>query len=118
MMTHLRELIRTILSQNMKSEATSLDVSRVVEFLAGLLMDGFSDPNDPCRARFPQLHQTANAHREARTHTVLTATVVALRVSRASAQCVLRGCISETELIDGTTYKTNYGGLFTCGEGN
>eukprot|EP00965_Chrysotila_dentata_P091623 3025329-Pleurochrysis_carterae.AAC.1 len=36
-------------------------------------MDRFVDPNDPERARFPRLHQPANAHREARTHTVLIA---------------------------------------------
>eukprot|EP00965_Chrysotila_dentata_P209762 6185492-Pleurochrysis_carterae.AAC.1 len=69
-MTHLRELIRSNLLQNVESEASSVDVSRVVSILAGSLVDaGFVDPNDPCRARFPQLHQSANAHREARTHT-------------------------------------------------
>eukprot|EP00965_Chrysotila_dentata_P141812 4687281-Pleurochrysis_carterae.AAC.4 len=36
-------------------------------------MDGFSDPNVPKRDRFPQLHQPAHSHREARTHTVLIA---------------------------------------------
>eukprot|EP00965_Chrysotila_dentata_P067938 2247277-Pleurochrysis_carterae.AAC.1 len=36
-------------------------------------MDGFDDPNDPTRARFPQLHQPANMRREARTHTILIA---------------------------------------------
>eukprot|EP00965_Chrysotila_dentata_P123874 4094227-Pleurochrysis_carterae.AAC.5 len=57
----------------MESDATSVDVSRVVSFLTGSLMEGFSDPNDPCRARFPQLHQPANMHLEARTNTVLIA---------------------------------------------
>eukprot|EP00965_Chrysotila_dentata_P055401 1838166-Pleurochrysis_carterae.AAC.1 len=36
-------------------------------------MDRFSDPTDTVRARFPQLHQPANMHREARTHTILIA---------------------------------------------
>eukprot|EP00965_Chrysotila_dentata_P072480 2394546-Pleurochrysis_carterae.AAC.1 len=36
-------------------------------------MDGFSDPNDPNRARFPQSHQPAHSHREARTHIVFIA---------------------------------------------
>eukprot|EP00965_Chrysotila_dentata_P172647 5697583-Pleurochrysis_carterae.AAC.1 len=36
-------------------------------------MDRFCDPTDTVRARFPQLHQPANAHREARMHTVLIA---------------------------------------------
>eukprot|EP00965_Chrysotila_dentata_P165892 5477158-Pleurochrysis_carterae.AAC.1 len=72
--THLRELIRTNLLQNMESDVSALmDVSRTVEVFVGLLMDVFSDPNDPNRARFPQLHQPANSHREARTHTVLIA---------------------------------------------
>eukprot|EP00965_Chrysotila_dentata_P254802 6211992-Pleurochrysis_carterae.AAC.3 len=57
----------------MESDAISLDVSRTVEMLVGSLMDGFGDPTDPCRARFPQLHQPANVHREARTHIVLIA---------------------------------------------
>eukprot|EP00965_Chrysotila_dentata_P178768 5903362-Pleurochrysis_carterae.AAC.1 len=57
----------------MESDAASLDVHRVVEFFAGSLMDGFSDPNDFGRARLPQLHQPANAHREAHTYTVLIA---------------------------------------------
>eukprot|EP00965_Chrysotila_dentata_P033928 1130119-Pleurochrysis_carterae.AAC.5 len=53
----------------MESDATSLDVSRA----NSSLIDRFSGPTDPCRARFPQLHQPANVHREARTHTVLIA---------------------------------------------
>eukprot|EP00965_Chrysotila_dentata_P033570 1117996-Pleurochrysis_carterae.AAC.1 len=57
----------------MESDATSVDVSRVMSILTGSLVDSFVDPNDPKRACFPQLHQPANAHREARTHTVLIA---------------------------------------------
>eukprot|EP00965_Chrysotila_dentata_P122013 4033087-Pleurochrysis_carterae.AAC.1 len=57
----------------MESDANVVDVSRRVETLVGSLMDGFVDLNDPERARFPRLHQPANAHREARTHTVLIA---------------------------------------------
>eukprot|EP00965_Chrysotila_dentata_P053159 1764085-Pleurochrysis_carterae.AAC.1 len=72
-MTHLRELIRSNLLRNMESDASVVNVSRTVETLVGSLMDGFSDPTDRVRARFPQLHQPANAHREARTHTVLIA---------------------------------------------
>eukprot|EP00965_Chrysotila_dentata_P240227 6203595-Pleurochrysis_carterae.AAC.1 len=72
-MTLLRELIRSHILQSMESDATSLDVSRTVQMLVGSLMYGFGDPTDPCRARFPQLHQTANVHREARPHTVLIA---------------------------------------------
>eukprot|EP00965_Chrysotila_dentata_P047783 1585033-Pleurochrysis_carterae.AAC.1 len=72
-MTHLCELICSNLLRNMESDATSVDVSRVVSILGGSLLDGFSDLNDPDRARFPQLHQPANTHREARTHTVLIA---------------------------------------------
>eukprot|EP00965_Chrysotila_dentata_P151491 5006195-Pleurochrysis_carterae.AAC.1 len=72
-LTHLRELIRSHLLQNIESNATSLHGSRTVEMLVGSLMDGFGNPTDPCRARFPQLHQPANVHREARTHTVLIA---------------------------------------------
>eukprot|EP00965_Chrysotila_dentata_P157696 5209192-Pleurochrysis_carterae.AAC.1 len=47
-----------------------------------------------------------------------TATVVAAATSHrcASAQCVLRGFVSETEWIDETTYKANCGGSFTSGE--
>eukprot|EP00965_Chrysotila_dentata_P016907 560780-Pleurochrysis_carterae.AAC.1 len=55
----------------MESDVSTLDVKRAVEILVGSLIDGFSDPNDPNRARFPQLHQLANSYREARTHTVL-----------------------------------------------
>eukprot|EP00965_Chrysotila_dentata_P057783 1916053-Pleurochrysis_carterae.AAC.1 len=72
-MTHLRELIRSNMLRNMESNATPVDVSRVESILVGSLVDNFVDPNDPERARFPQLHQLANAHREARTHTVLIA---------------------------------------------
>eukprot|EP00965_Chrysotila_dentata_P149562 4939068-Pleurochrysis_carterae.AAC.1 len=57
----------------MESDVSVLDVSRTVEILLGSLIDGFSDPNDQNRARFPQLHQLANSHREARTHTILIA---------------------------------------------
>eukprot|EP00965_Chrysotila_dentata_P039074 1299461-Pleurochrysis_carterae.AAC.1 len=57
----------------MESDVSALDVNRAVEILVGSLMDGFCDPNDPNRARFPQLHEPANSHREARTHTVLIA---------------------------------------------
>eukprot|EP00965_Chrysotila_dentata_P146807 4847311-Pleurochrysis_carterae.AAC.1 len=57
----------------MESDASSVDVSMVVSVWAGLLVDGFVCPNGPCRARFPQLHQLADAHREARKHTVLIA---------------------------------------------
>eukprot|EP00965_Chrysotila_dentata_P116251 3842789-Pleurochrysis_carterae.AAC.1 len=69
----LCELIRSRLLQNMDVEASVVDVSRTVETLVASVMDGFQDPNDPARARFPQLHQPANMHREARTHTILVA---------------------------------------------
>eukprot|EP00965_Chrysotila_dentata_P169397 5593864-Pleurochrysis_carterae.AAC.5 len=72
-MTHLRELFRSNLLQNMESDATSLDGTMTAEMLVGSLMDDFSDLTDPCRARFPQLHQPTNVHREARTHTILIA---------------------------------------------
>eukprot|EP00965_Chrysotila_dentata_P070511 2330572-Pleurochrysis_carterae.AAC.2 len=71
-MTYLCELIRSNLLRNMDSDATPVDVSRVVSILVGSLVV-FVDPNDPERARFQQLNQPANAHREARTHTVLIA---------------------------------------------
>eukprot|EP00965_Chrysotila_dentata_P141125 4664533-Pleurochrysis_carterae.AAC.2 len=74
-MTHLRELLRSQLLQNIESDAIAVDVSRVVSILTGSLMDDFSDPNDPCCARFPQLHQPANMDREARTHIVLIADI-------------------------------------------
>eukprot|EP00965_Chrysotila_dentata_P126729 4191129-Pleurochrysis_carterae.AAC.1 len=57
----------------MESDANVVDVSRTVETLVGSLMDRFCYPTDTVRARFPQLHQSANMHREARTHTVLIA---------------------------------------------
>eukprot|EP00965_Chrysotila_dentata_P111887 3700370-Pleurochrysis_carterae.AAC.1 len=57
----------------MEAEVSAVDVNRAVEVLVGSLIDGFSDPNDPNRACFPQLHQPANSHLEARTHTVLIA---------------------------------------------
>eukprot|EP00965_Chrysotila_dentata_P074737 2469552-Pleurochrysis_carterae.AAC.1 len=55
----------------MEAEVSAVDVNRAVEILVGSLIDGSSDPNDPNRARFPQLHQFANSYREARTHTIL-----------------------------------------------
>eukprot|EP00965_Chrysotila_dentata_P017784 591684-Pleurochrysis_carterae.AAC.1 len=72
-MGHLRELLRSQLLQNVEVDASVVDVSRTVETLVASLMDGFDGPNDPTRARFPQLHQHANMHREARTHTILIA---------------------------------------------
>eukprot|EP00965_Chrysotila_dentata_P114474 3783438-Pleurochrysis_carterae.AAC.1 len=57
----------------MESDVSLLDVNWTVEILVGSLIDGFSDPNDPNCARFPQLHQPTNSHREARTHTILIA---------------------------------------------
>eukprot|EP00965_Chrysotila_dentata_P225444 6194762-Pleurochrysis_carterae.AAC.1 len=55
----------------MESDVSTLDLNRAVEILVKSLMDpGFSDPNDPNRARFPQLHQPANSHRDSRTDTV------------------------------------------------
>eukprot|EP00965_Chrysotila_dentata_P033654 1120442-Pleurochrysis_carterae.AAC.1 len=57
----------------MESDVSVMDVSRTVDILVGILIDGFSDPNDPNRARSPQLHQPGNSHREARTHTILIA---------------------------------------------
>eukprot|EP00965_Chrysotila_dentata_P035230 1171801-Pleurochrysis_carterae.AAC.1 len=57
----------------MEAEALAVDINRAVEILEGSLIDGFSDQNDPNRARFPQLHQLANSHQEARTHTILIA---------------------------------------------
>eukprot|EP00965_Chrysotila_dentata_P057039 1892197-Pleurochrysis_carterae.AAC.1 len=57
----------------MESDVSTLNVNKAVEILVGSLVDGFSDPNDPNRARFPQLHQPSNSHREARTHTILIA---------------------------------------------
>eukprot|EP00965_Chrysotila_dentata_P122687 4055258-Pleurochrysis_carterae.AAC.1 len=72
-MTHLCELIRSNLLRNIESDATSVDVSRVVSILFGSLVDNFVEPNDPERARFPKLHQPADAHRGIRTHTVLIA---------------------------------------------
>eukprot|EP00965_Chrysotila_dentata_P179115 5914942-Pleurochrysis_carterae.AAC.1 len=57
----------------MESDATPVDVSRFESTLVGSPVDNFVDQNDPERARFPRLHQPANAHREARTHTVLIA---------------------------------------------
>eukprot|EP00965_Chrysotila_dentata_P007963 259776-Pleurochrysis_carterae.AAC.1 len=54
----------------MESDAIPVDVNMVESILVGSLMDKFSDPADPVRARFPQLRQHANMHREARTHTV------------------------------------------------
>eukprot|EP00965_Chrysotila_dentata_P001448 47353-Pleurochrysis_carterae.AAC.1 len=55
----------------MEAEVSTVDINRAVEILVGSLIDGFSDPNALNRARFPQLHQPANSHREARTHTIL-----------------------------------------------
>eukprot|EP00965_Chrysotila_dentata_P123068 4067915-Pleurochrysis_carterae.AAC.1 len=72
-MNHLKELLRSQLLHNMESDANVVDVSRTEETLAGSLMDKFSDPTDPIRARFQHLHQPANMHYEARTHTVLIA---------------------------------------------
>eukprot|EP00965_Chrysotila_dentata_P172596 5695534-Pleurochrysis_carterae.AAC.1 len=57
----------------MESDVSVLDVNKTIEILVGSLIDGFSDPNDSNRARFPQRHQPANSHREARTHTILIA---------------------------------------------
>eukprot|EP00965_Chrysotila_dentata_P022126 732349-Pleurochrysis_carterae.AAC.1 len=57
----------------MESDVSTPDVNRAVDILSGSLIDGFSDPNDPIRARVPQLHRLANSHREERTHTVLIA---------------------------------------------
>eukprot|EP00965_Chrysotila_dentata_P239111 6202900-Pleurochrysis_carterae.AAC.1 len=75
-MTHLCELICSNLLRNMELDATSVDVSRVVSILAGSLVGGFVDPNDPNRAHLwtqTQMRQPANAHREACMHTVLIA---------------------------------------------
>eukprot|EP00965_Chrysotila_dentata_P059260 1967233-Pleurochrysis_carterae.AAC.1 len=73
-MTHLRELIRSNnLLRNMESDATPVDVNRIESILAGLMLDDYGDPSDPERARFPKLHQPADAHHGARTHTVLIA---------------------------------------------
>eukprot|EP00965_Chrysotila_dentata_P132714 4388310-Pleurochrysis_carterae.AAC.1 len=57
----------------MEWDANVVDVSRTVETLVGLLMDRFCNPTDTVRTRFPQLHQPANMHHGARTHTVLIA---------------------------------------------
>eukprot|EP00965_Chrysotila_dentata_P183772 6068179-Pleurochrysis_carterae.AAC.2 len=69
-MNHLLELLRSQLLQNIESDASSLDVNRTADTLVGSPMDNFSNPNDPCRALFPLLHQPAKMHREARSHTV------------------------------------------------
>eukprot|EP00965_Chrysotila_dentata_P097011 3206724-Pleurochrysis_carterae.AAC.1 len=74
-MTHLCQLTRSNLLQNMEDNVTSLHLSRAVEMLVGSLMDGFSEPTDPCRSRFPKLHEPAKVLREARTHTVLIADI-------------------------------------------
>eukprot|EP00965_Chrysotila_dentata_P038155 1268161-Pleurochrysis_carterae.AAC.1 len=57
----------------MESDAILANVSKVESILVGSLVDNFVDPNDPECARFLKLHQSANAHRGARTHTVLIA---------------------------------------------
>eukprot|EP00965_Chrysotila_dentata_P009163 298217-Pleurochrysis_carterae.AAC.1 len=46
----------------MESDATPVDVNRVVSILVGSLVDNFVDPNDPERARFPPLRTSLPTH--------------------------------------------------------